>query len=223
MNTRKTNLFVTDEQLFSRGRKGDQFAISTLYNRYYQIRKQLGMLASPSCYAALDDSDAFDAFEEAFIKVLHHYSRKKSAFRTFFMKCFANTIASQIRKSKSALILFYAANMEEVIAESYEETLCLHDVIPSREVYDDPRAFFEYAEMLEELEKLPGDITPTALRLAKLVILQGYSVTDAAKKLRMKRTRASYLVHRYQAWARKVLPHREEEEKSPGDAQGLES
>ena len=216
----KPNTFVTDEQLFFRGQQGDQTAISILYNRYYHQRSTLGMLASPDTYPLLDEADAFDAFEEAFLRVLSRYERRRSSFRTFFMACFTTSIADLHRKNKSEMLLLHAANLEDIVAEKHGEPLYLHDIIPSGEIKDDPRAFFEYAEVMEELQKLPKEITPLALKAAKLVIIEGYTVSDAVRLLKVKRTRLSYLIHMYQEWARKVLHRRAKENENPWDYQG---
>ncbi len=203
MSNKKSFHHQSDETLFNSGRKGNQVSIGLLFNRYYHKKDSLGRLCNAEGYEALDEDRANDAFTDAFMRCFQCYSTKKSKFKTFFQAVYRNTINDQLRE-KVQEAENIAFGLDQPLSLDESDYYCLSDIIPDNGMVS-PKEFYDYAETLEKMKKLPPHLDKRALKVARLVHIEGYTCIEAAKVMHIKRERARYLLKIYNAWIKKVL------------------
>ena len=195
---------LSDEELFKLGKANNQDATTILYNRYLTMRKGLARLNNPDAFSLLGDEYILDAFNEAFAKAFSLYTSGQNRFKTYFEAIYRNALFDQMRiKAKDEYQHPYS--LDAKLGEEGDELTCLHDIVPSGEVFDDPHAFIDFAETLQRLDALPPYLPEDCLDVAKRVIVEGYTRQEVALERKISLSRVCYLLRQYHAWARKVL------------------
>lgn len=199
---------LSDEELFKLGHEGNQDAITVLYNRFLTMRKGLARLINPNAYTTLDDYHILDALNDAFSRAYLQFRPEESKFRTFFESIYQNSLYDQMRLVKKENA-FNPYSFDMSFNGDDDDKTCLHDIVPSGEVSDDPHLFMNYLETLESLDSLPPSLPPESVEVARMVLIEGYTRDECAAKLKLSHSRVAYLLRKFHLWARKVLgPHK---------------
>ena len=98
------------DELLKRAKKGDEEAISILYEEYFErVYKYIALRVG-------DDFEAEDITQEVFIKVFGNLSKIKSSFASYLFRTARTKVTDFLRKRKERplpQVLPYEANFEE--------------------------------------------------------------------------------------------------------------
>lgn len=193
---------LSDEELLLASRMGDYKAESVLAAKLYEDRQAACLFIARDASAVLDDWGLNEAFFRAFVASLTGYRFQGVRFRTYFL----GNLKHEIIRLATKKIKEQAGRGMEVSLdtpmECYEEESpsILADFVSTGDFMDDPRAFLDYAERLEQLNRLPPNADPLMLDVVRL-ISANYSMTDTAKICCIGVNRVKYLLSRYRRWA----------------------
>ena len=188
---------ISDEELVFLSRLGDQTADASLLERYFGMRQFFFTRTVPTWTVNFDPWDFNELFLDCFLTALQSFEFRRSKFLTFFIRILARRVISfALKKTRENYNVI--SFDEDVIGE--ESTYTLHDVVSSPDLADNPAAFFEYAESLRELKRLPKEIDPIALDVVRLKA-DGMSTNKAARTLGISYGSVRYLYDKYRTWA----------------------
>ena len=201
----------TDEELLLASRLGDLYAEQVLAQRFFRRRFGACKAALPDAMSQLDDWQLNEAHFHAYLLATTTFEFKGGKLFTYYVTVLSHELLHIVtRVSKERQRMSFVDFEAPMDLDRYND-FCLADATPSGEELDDPQAFYRYAETLKKLEKLPRGISPITLDLVRL-LREGYTLTEAAPILQIKRDKAKYEIKKYRAWAMKVFRNMDADE-----------
>ena len=193
---------LSDEELLLASRMGDYKAEAMLAERMFEGRYFHCRYAAEEASHILDDWSLNEAYLKAFLASVDGYRFGANRFITYFRRALRNEIIRMAtRKIQEQTLGGKAISLDAPASEEVEPgaySLC--DFVPSGDFMDDPRAFLNYAERLEELHRLPKNADPMMLDVVRLTAAN-YTIADTAKICGLSVNRVKYLLHFYRQWA----------------------
>ena len=218
---------LSDEELLLASRMGDYKAEAALTERLYEDRVHSCYFVAHDAAILLDDWSLNEAFFRALISSVDGYRFQNVRFRTYFFKNLRHQIIHMTTKAvKERVNRGLAVSLDMPVESFGEDTYCsLADFVPSGDFMDDPRAFLDYAERLEDLHHLPAKADPVMLDVVRLVS-SNYSIADAARICCLTAAKAKYLLARYREWVarskRLMTSHRKKPPKGLVEAEAVD-
>lgn len=191
-----------DEELLLLFRMGDPKARDELSVRYFRYRKSHLRRACPEYYDVLDDIAFNEVFFRCYLSAERSFQLGNGRFFAFFELILGREVRREARK-------VFASRAEMAITSldatrDGEQGYFLHDIIPNGETMSDPRAFLSFAEALSELGKLPKGMKKESVGIVRM-LFDGYSLSEASKRLGIKQSNAKMMAYRFRKWAKKTM------------------
>lgn len=172
---------VPDEELFILARLGDIRGEVELTSRYLEKRITLGRRAAPAYFDFIDSYEYNCIYYRAFLQSLSSYRIGGGPFLTYMEKVLFHEIARYLSRENSENGRFVHTSFDAPInSRSHTEPIFLHDVIQDDDPNNSPVAALEYAETLDNINRLPDYLTKNDLEFMRLII-EGYSLKEACE------------------------------------------
>ncbi len=207
--------FLSDEALLCLQRLGITYARDVLSVRYFKNRFRLINSIAPNQSRFLDEWTTNEVFFNSYLTAESEYEFGKSTFRAFLLRVLERDLYHEIGKVIKERTLLPIVSFDTELCEGGY----LADIMPDASSSSDPRAFVNYAETLERLCMLPANIPPKAVEMAKLILL-GYRIKAASKKLGLSFSYGKTIMKRFREWAKKVV-HKANPDGSPAGEEDM--
>lgn len=151
--------FTTDEELILLMRLGSDTAESKLTCRYLDKRKYIGKRAAPNLIDFIDPYEYNSTYYRAFLQAVSSYRFGEGLFYTYLEKVLSHEMTKYCIKESVPSGRIKSVSMERrVNSRNENDPICLHDVVSSGDPdpINSPELYFDYAETLQELNKLPS-------------------------------------------------------------------
>lgn len=191
---------LSDYALLCMSRLGFDYARDVLAVRYFEQRKHLCNIAVPVHQRNLEESLLNEAFFRAYLTAEEVFEFGKASFQTLLITILRREILRECRRVAAQLRNFPTISLDqETLPGTY---LC--DSMPEADSSSDPRAFVNYADMMERLGKLPKCIPAKAIDIAKLLI-EGYSLKESCTIVDISLSYGKHMMRIFREWARGVV------------------
>lgn len=191
-----------DEELLLLFRMGDRKARDELSVRYFRYRKSHLRRACPEYYDVLDDIAFNEVFFRCYLSAERSFQLGNGRFFAFFELILGREVRREARKVFVSRAEMAITSLDAT--RDGEQGYFLHDIIPSGETMSDPKAFLCFAETLSELGKLPKGMKKESVSIVRM-LFDGYSLSEASKRLGIKQSNAKMMAYRFRKWAKKTM------------------
>ena len=191
-----------DEELLLLFRMGDPKARDELSVRYFRYRKSHLRRACPEYYDVLDDIAFNEVFFRCYLSAERSFQLGNGRFFAFFELILGREVRREARKVFTSRAEMASTSLD--VTRDGEHGYFLHDIIPSGETMSDPKAFLCFAETLSELGKLPKGMKKESVSIVRM-LFDGYSLSEASKRLGIKQSNAKMMAYRFRKWAKKTM------------------
>ena len=195
---------LSDEELLLLHRMGSPTAGTMLIERFFGMRHYCCRRSCPEAFACLDGWTINEVFFRTYVKAMDKFEFiHRVKFITYFNHIYRHEL---LREMKEAADVSLRISLDAYVLENSQNqgTYVLSDLIQSGDILDDPAAFFEYAETLSNMGRLPKTISPLTLDLIR-DYRQGYTLGEIAARHRLKKGQIRYLLRKYRMWMAKTL------------------
>jgi hypothetical protein len=192
--------FFAYEELIRRYRSGDLDALRELIERLYRDRLYYYLSAIPGTWKRIGEGECNAVFFSTLLSCVDNFRFGETSFRTYFLHAIRNNLF------RLEVEILPPADHPTVSLDDPldEEGGCpLAEFVPAEEK-EDPRAYVNFVESLEKLEKIPCHLSEFDLKVAFLKI-DGKSFTGIAKTLHCSVKKARVSHGRFLKAARKYL------------------
>lgn len=198
---------LKDEELLLLARLGDYEAEQLLMERYFKARFLHGRRASAGNFNSLTPLDYNGVFFKAYLNAVNTFRFGRVTFHNYLHMILGREINHQLMSSRQPENYgLKVVRLDTLINESNSDETTFHDIVADEDPMNDPAAYVNYAESLAKLSKLPNNLDPRAIELAKLH-REGMPITKAAKKLGVSLHQAKKMMDAFRKFVEDIITH----------------
>lgn len=202
---------ASDEELILLMRYGVEKARDVLLVRYYKKRRCACESANAAVYRVLDEWERNEAFFKGFQKAMENFRfQARVKFSSFVLACLKTALTDAADFKFATKNVCGVISLETPVSLSgSDDSLCIADCVQEGQNMDDPRLFYEYAEMVAQLKKLPRGIDERVIDIVRR-LLEGYSIVEISEHFRLTPKQIEYELGKYRNWSSRVLARMKE-------------